>query len=97
MQTFISETIDDILLKHSSFEDCVFVLPSQRAGVFVKDTFKNKTYDWAVIKQIGYNFELEEDVPETHEELLDKLMEELVSQRHRDNLALFKEWLEKRY
>ena len=42
MQTFISETIDDILLKHSSFEDCVFVLPSQRAGVFVKDTFKNK-------------------------------------------------------
>ncbi|MDC1343729.1 PD-(D/E)XK nuclease family protein, partial [Flavobacteriaceae bacterium] len=42
MQTFISETIDDILLKHSSFEDCVFVLPSQRAGIFVKDTFKNK-------------------------------------------------------
>ena len=42
MQTFISETIDDILVTHSSFEDCVFVLPSQRAGVFVKDSFKNK-------------------------------------------------------
>ena len=42
MKTFISETIDDILLKQTSFEDCVFVLPSQRAGVFVKDTFKNK-------------------------------------------------------
>tara|TARA_B100000787_G_scaffold102280_1_gene75646 strand:- start:18420 stop:21170 length:2751 start_codon:yes stop_codon:yes gene_type:complete len=42
MQTFISETIDNILLKHTSFEDCVFVLPSQRSGVFVKDTFKNK-------------------------------------------------------
>ena len=42
MQTFISETIDDILIKNTSFEDCVFILPSQRAGVFVKDTFKNK-------------------------------------------------------
>lgn len=42
MQTFISETIDDILINNASFEDCVFVLPSQRAGVFVKDTFKNK-------------------------------------------------------
>ena len=43
MQTFISETIDDILLKHSSFEDCVFVLPSQRAGVFVKDLTNDRT------------------------------------------------------
>lgn len=42
MQTFISETIDDILKKQSSFEDCVFILPSQRAGVFIKDTFKKK-------------------------------------------------------
>jgi hypothetical protein len=42
MQTFISETIDDILIKQTSFEDCVFILPSQRAGVFVKDTFKKK-------------------------------------------------------
>ena len=42
MHTFISETIDDILIKHSSFEDCVFILPSQRAGVFVKDAFKKK-------------------------------------------------------
>lgn len=42
MQPFISETIDDILLTHSSLEDCVFVLPSQRAGVFVKDTIKKK-------------------------------------------------------
>ena len=42
MQTFISETIDEILLTQTSFEDCVFVMPSQRAGVFVKETFKNK-------------------------------------------------------
>ncbi len=42
MQTFISETLDDILKTQSSFENCVFVLPSQRAGVFVKNAFKTK-------------------------------------------------------
>ena len=62
-----------------------------------EDTFGNKTYDWAAIKQIGYNFELEEDDPETHGEILDEMVEEYVSQRYRDNLTLFREWLEKRY
>ena len=42
MQTFISETLNDILLTNSSFKDCVFVLPSQRAGVFVKNSLRNK-------------------------------------------------------
>jgi hypothetical protein len=42
MPTFISETLDDILQSQSSFEDCVFVLPSQRAGVFVKNELKQK-------------------------------------------------------
>ena len=42
IQTFISETLDDILINNASFEDCVFIFPSQRAGVFAKDTFKNK-------------------------------------------------------
>jgi hypothetical protein len=42
MQTFISETLDDILQQQASFEDCVFVLPSQRAGVFAKNELKKK-------------------------------------------------------
>ncbi len=42
MQSFISETLDDILKETTSFEDVVFVLPSQRAKIFVKQTFKNK-------------------------------------------------------
>lgn len=42
MPTFISETLDDILQSQSSFEDCVFVLPSQRAGIFVKHELKQK-------------------------------------------------------
>ena len=42
MQSFISETLDTILKTTKSFEDVVFVLPSQRAKVFVKQTFKDK-------------------------------------------------------
>jgi ATP-dependent helicase/nuclease subunit B len=42
MQSFISETLDTILQNTKSFENVVFVLPSQRAGVFVKETFKKK-------------------------------------------------------
>ena len=42
MQTFISEILDDILHHQASFEECIFVLPSQRAGVFVKNELKKK-------------------------------------------------------
>lgn len=42
MQSFISETLDTILQSTKSFENVVFILPSQRAGVFVKETFKKK-------------------------------------------------------
>ena len=42
MQSFISETIDAILRTTKSFENVVFILPSQRAGVFVKQAFKDK-------------------------------------------------------
>lgn len=42
MQSFISETLDDILKTTFSFENVVFVLPSQRAGVFVKQSLKDK-------------------------------------------------------
>lgn len=42
MQTFIQETIQDILKTTQSFQDVTFVLPSNRAGVFVKQAFKNE-------------------------------------------------------
>jgi hypothetical protein len=42
MQSFISETLDDILKTTKSFENVVFILPSQRAKVFLKQTFKDK-------------------------------------------------------
>ncbi|TYP99685.1 PD-(D/E)XK nuclease superfamily protein [Tenacibaculum adriaticum] len=42
MQTFISETVQDILKKTTTFDNVVFVLPSQRAGVFVKQTLKDQ-------------------------------------------------------
>ena len=42
MQSFISETLDDILKTTNLFNDVVFILPSQRAKVFLKQTFKEK-------------------------------------------------------
>jgi ATP-dependent helicase/nuclease subunit B len=42
MQSFISETLDSILKTTKSFEDVVFILPSQRAKVFLKQTLKDK-------------------------------------------------------
>lgn len=42
MQSFISDTLDDILQTTKSFENAVFILPSQRAKVFLKEEFKNK-------------------------------------------------------
>ncbi|MGB1041898.1 MAG: PD-(D/E)XK nuclease family protein [Tenacibaculum sp.] len=42
MQSFISETLDTILKTTKTFENVVFILPSQRAGVFVKEAFKDK-------------------------------------------------------
>lgn len=41
MDTFITKTLQEITKKHKSFEDVVFILPSQRAGVFVKNELKN--------------------------------------------------------
>lgn len=40
MQTFISETLKSIGNKQSTFENTVFIVPSQRAGVFIKEEFK---------------------------------------------------------
>ena len=42
MQSFISETLDDILKTTQSFENVVFILPSQRAKVFLKQILKDK-------------------------------------------------------
>ena len=42
MQSFISETLDDILKRTNSFEEVILILPSQRAKVFVKQTIKDK-------------------------------------------------------
>ncbi len=40
MQTFIQETIQDILKTTKTFNEVTFILPSKRAGVFVKQALK---------------------------------------------------------
>lgn len=38
MQSFLEEVVNDIWLKHKSFDSLVFILPSKRAGTFLKNT-----------------------------------------------------------
>lgn len=42
LQSFISDTLDDILKSQSTFEDSIFIVPSQRASVFIRNEFKRK-------------------------------------------------------
>ncbi|MBE0424414.1 MAG: PD-(D/E)XK nuclease family protein [Lutibacter sp.] len=42
MKSFISSVIDDVLKKHQSFDNLVFVLPSQRSCVFLKEEIIEK-------------------------------------------------------
>ena len=42
MNSFISKVVEDILRKHASFNNFTFVLPSQRACVFLKEELLQK-------------------------------------------------------
>ncbi len=44
MQTFIQETIQDILRTTQTFENVTLVLPSNRARVFIKQALKNENF-----------------------------------------------------
>lgn len=65
MQTFITETLNTILTKQNSFENTVFVLPSQRAGVFVKQALK-ETVDVGFLPSILNIEQFIEEVSELH-------------------------------
>jgi hypothetical protein len=41
MEIFLEKVIDDILSKDFSIGDCVFILPNQRAGIYLKKHLKN--------------------------------------------------------
>ena len=65
MQTFITKTLQTILTKQNSFENTVFVLPSQRAGVFVKQALK-ETIDIGFLPTIFNIEQFIEEVSELH-------------------------------
>ncbi|PCJ95316.1 MAG: hypothetical protein COA50_08890 [Flavobacteriaceae bacterium] len=43
MQSFLEEVIDDVWSKHKSFDNLVFVLPSKRAGTFLRSNLAKVT------------------------------------------------------
>lgn len=65
MQTFITETLNTILTKQKSFENTVFVLPSQRARVFVKQALK-ETIEVGFLPSILNIEQFIEEVSELH-------------------------------
>ena len=60
MQTFISETLKSILNNQSSFENTVFILPSQRAGVFLKEELKELIFSGFLPKILNIEEFIEE-------------------------------------
>lgn len=52
MKSFISRVIDDVLTKHESFNNLIFVLPSQRSCVFLKEEVLIKTPGTAFLPKI---------------------------------------------
>jgi len=52
MKSFISRVIDDVLTKHESFNNLIFVLPSQRSCVFLKEEILIKTPGTAFLPKI---------------------------------------------
>jgi hypothetical protein len=52
MQTFLSNVIDDILSKEYNISDYTFILPSKRAGVFLKDEIKRKSKEAIIFPKI---------------------------------------------
>lgn len=52
MKSFISRVIDDVLIKHQNFNNLIFVLPSQRSCVFLKEEILIKTPGTAFLPKI---------------------------------------------
>ncbi|PKP14293.1 MAG: hypothetical protein CVU08_00950 [Bacteroidetes bacterium HGW-Bacteroidetes-3] len=52
MKSFISRVIEDVLSKHQSFNNLIFVLPSQRACVFLKQEILEKTLGSSFLPKI---------------------------------------------
>jgi ATP-dependent helicase/nuclease subunit B len=52
MQSFLSNVIDDILSKEKNISDFTFILPSKRAGVFLKDEIKKKSQHAIIFPKI---------------------------------------------
>ena len=52
MQTFLSNVIDDVFLKNKSISEFTFILPSKRAGVFLKDEIKKKSQHAIIFPKI---------------------------------------------
>lgn len=52
MDSFISKVVKDVISKNTTIKNCVFVLPSQRACVFLKKEIINSTFSSSFLPKI---------------------------------------------
>ena len=52
MQTFLNTVVQDLLTKSDSFSNHTIILPSKRAGVFLKDEFKKCLHKTVILPRI---------------------------------------------
>jgi len=52
MQTFLNSVVQDIISKETSLTNYTFILPSKRAGIFLKDEFKSTLKSAVILPEI---------------------------------------------
>ncbi len=52
MQTYLNNVVQDILAKTDNLSNCTFILPSKRAGVFLKDEIKSSLTQTTILPKI---------------------------------------------
>jgi len=52
MQSFLNNVVDEVLKKSENISDTTFILPSKRAGIFLKNVIKSKLHQTTIIPKI---------------------------------------------
>jgi len=99
MQTFLSNVIDDIFSKEKNISEYTFVLPSKRAGVFLKHEIKKKSKEALIFPKIISIEEFINDLSSIH--LIDNttllfefysIYEHLTEEKYTDDFDAFTKW-----
>ncbi len=99
MQSFLSNVIDDILSKQKKISEYTFILPSKRAGVFLKHEIKKKSKQALVFPKIISIEDFINELSSIH--LIDNttllfefysIYKSITDEKHTDDFDAFTKW-----